>query len=558
MGRNADTQAIDASAAEPDVRIAVLAAADSAILEPTIDALRGLGRQAQLEVFHDLVLSDAALAGAVDLVVADAGLGAALDARLERLRDEGGPPVVVVCAPEREGRAIEAFRCGASDCVVAAADLDRALATSVLEQLRRAGEAREQAHTAALGERVEDLERVTRSLVENMNSALVVLDADGRVRYANPVAEQVLGMPATALEGRAIAERFAVGAVEDPIGQTLREGTRFRNVELTLRREDGRPVPVGMSTAPLLGTDAAHGAAVLIFEDLSETKLLQRQVVQTEKMASIGQLAAGVAHEINNPMGFIHANLCQVSEYLGEFAQLWEHVEALRKAASQEPHDAGGVRAAVGALDRAMVELDADFLLGDVGKAVRESLEGSERIRHIVQDLRAFSHQGQVERTLADVNKALDSTANIVWTMMKHQVVLTKHYDELPPIPCYPMQLKQVFMNLLVNATHAIAESDAPRGEIRLRTRLQGDGVSVTISDNGVGIPADAQARIFDPFFTTKEVGEGTGLGLSTSYNLIDRHGGRITLESEPGVGTTFEVWLPLGDDDMPSSEERP
>jgi signal transduction histidine kinase len=150
---------------------------------------------------------------------------------------------------------------------------------------------------------------------------------------------------------------------------------------------------------------------------------------------------------------------------------------------------------------------------------------------------------------LADVNRALDSTANIVWAMMKHSVVLTKSYDELPPIPCYPMRLQQVFMNLLMNANQAIEEQVARRGgrgEIKLRTVLEDDGVRVTVSDNGVGIAPDALPRIFDPFFTTKEIGDGTGLGLSTSYQLIELHGGTMGVESEPGSGTSFEVWLPL------------
>ena len=184
----------------------------------------------------------------------------------------------------------------------------------------------------------------------------------------------------------------------------------------------------------------------------------------------------------------------------------------------------------------------------------RESLEGAERVRHIVQDLRAFSRQDTDDRIEGDVNQALDSTANIVWTMMKHSVVLTKEYRELPLVRCYPMQLKQVFMNLLVNAYQAIEErpgGDGARGEIRLETRALEDGVRVRVIDNGVGVPVEHRDRIFDPFFTTKEVGVGTGLGLSTSYNIIERHGGRLTVTSEPGSGSTFEIFLPLGTDSL-------
>jgi len=180
---------------------------------------------------------------------------------------------------------------------------------------------------------------------------------------------------------------------------------------------------------------------------------------------------------------------------------------------------------------------------------VLESQEGSERIRHIVRDLRDFSHKGDDERTLADVNQCVDTTANIVFTMMKHGVTLEKDYAELPELRCFPMALKQVFMNLLVNAYQAIEEAlarDAGPGLIRIVTAQREGGIVVRIQDTGVGIAPVDQQRIFDPFFTTKEVGSGTGLGLSTSYGIVERHGGRMTVESEPGRGSTFDVWLPL------------
>jgi signal transduction histidine kinase len=263
-------------------------------------------------------------------------------------------------------------------------------------------------------------------------------------------------------------------------------------------------------------------------------------------------------------MGFIHANLCQMSEYLDDLAKLWEKTEALRKALQEtdRPDMAQGgsasgaastvrgeIRDAMDALDDVIGKVEADYLISDFGKAVRESLEGSERIRHIVQDLRAFSHQDTAERVESDLNQCLDSTANIVWTMMKHSVTLTKQYDELPPVSCFPMQLKQVFMNLIVNAYQAIEARQGDgsgRGEIRLRTERRPDAIAILVTDDGVGISPAALDRIFDPFFTTKEVGVGTGLGLSTSFNIVRRHGGTIRVESVVGRGSTFEVLLPL------------
>jgi len=273
-------------------------------------------------------------------------------------------------------------------------------------------------------------------------------------------------------------------------------------------------------------------------------------VLQTEKMASIGQLAAGVAHEINNPMGFIHANLFQMTEYVADLRQIWSRAEVLLKAIGGD--DADAVQVAAAELTEAATDLDVGFLLQDLAKAIRESQEGSERIRHIVQDLRDFSHQDTGERVLADINQCLDSTATIVWPMMKHVVVLSKRYGDLPPVPCYPMQLKQVFMNLLVNAYQAIEDAVEARshptaiGTVTLTTAPHDGGVLIDISDTGTGIAPDHLDRIFDPFFTTKKVGAGTGLGLSTSFNIVRRHGGTMRVESELGRGTTFRIHLPL------------
>jgi PAS domain S-box-containing protein len=416
-----------------------------------------------------------------------------------------------------------------------------------------------------LAKQLDDLQRYTQNIIQNMNSALLVVDLEGHITYANPTAESILGSEPGGLRGRPVWDWFP-DSPEDGglIARTLRENLRFRGAETVITRDSVSIVPIGISCAPMSDRDGTRIGAVAIFQDLSEIKQLQRQVLQTEKMASIGQLAAGVAHEINNPMGFIHANLCQMSEYLDDLARVWDKVEALRAAVEElqrpersegrspsaaAPGDRGEIHGALGALDDIIDKVEADYLISDFGKAVRESLEGSERIRHIVQDLRAFSHQDTAERVESDVNQCLDSTANIVWTMMKHSVSLTKQYDELPPVYCFPMQLKQVFMNLIVNAYQAIEAregGDANRGEIRLRTERRPDAIAVLVTDDGIGIPASALDRIFDPFFTTKEVGEGTGLGLSTSFNIVRRHGGTIRVESIEGRGTTFEVLLPL------------
>ncbi len=407
-----------------------------------------------------------------------------------------------------------------------------------------------------LSRRIGELQQLSENILQNMNSALLVVDGEGVIRLANPTAERILG--SSPLPGRCLFDWFPATPRERVLVQrTLSEGARFRGAETVVTRADGSLVPIGISCAPL-GASGDPGA-VAIFQDLSEIKGLQRQALQNEKLASIGQLAAGVAHEINNPTGFIHANLLQMSEYLGELHRLWDAVGALQAAIGDG--DGTQVAKASERLSALAAEVDAKFILDDFAKAVRESQEGSERIRHIVQDLRDFSRHDTGEPTLADLNDALDSTANIVWTLMKHQVVLKRDLGELPPLRCYPMQLKQVFMNLLMNAYQAIAErvgKSGETGEIRLRTRRHGDGILVEVTDTGVGIAPEHLGRIFDPFFTTKEVGVGTGLGLSTAFGIVQRHGGSIRVRSEPGEGARFEVFLPLAHGDALADDGAP
>jgi two-component system NtrC family sensor kinase len=365
----------------------------------------------------------------------------------------------------------------------------------------------------------------------------------------NASAGQILGEPAESLVGRDARDWFPDARGSGLIARSLERGVRFKGAESSLEREGSR-VPVGVSCAPIASADGGVEGAVATFQDLSEIRQLQRQLLQNEKMASIGQLAAGVAHEINNPMGFIHANLAQMAEYAADLRQAWQHVEEVQKAADRG--DAEELRRAAARLADASTELDVAFLLVDLAKAIRESQEGSERIRHIVADLRDFSYRDTGERVMADLTQCLDSTANIVWPMMKHIVVLERHYDDLPAVRCYPMQLKQVFMNLLVNAYQAIEErvgSSGEMGRIELRTRRRGERVEVSVSDTGTGIAPAHVDRIFDPFFTTKRVGSGTGLGLSMSYSIVQRHGGTMEVESVAGEGTTFRVLLPLDDE---------
>ncbi len=391
------------------------------------------------------------------------------------------------------------------------------------------------------------LGRHAEAILRNLNTALLVVDTGGQVSGANPPAAAILGEAVEGLPGRVVWDWFPDTPRDElPFARSLREGARVCGAELTLTRRDGQRVPIGVSSGPLLEADGSPLGAVATFQDLSGIRRLQRQVLHAEKMASIGRLAAGVAHEINNPMGFIHANLFQLEEYLADLRRLWEAVAELRQAAGASVD--ARLRDARGRLDALARQVDADFLLGDAAKAVRESLEGAERIRHIVQDLRVFADPHEGEPVPADLNRVLDATARIVWPTLKHTVVLRKEYGELPLVRCRPTQLQQVFMNLLVNAHQAIQErlrTEAGQGEIVLRTEPVPEGVRVAVSDDGIGLPPGPGERVFEPFFTTRPAGEGPGLGLSAAYDVVRRHGGTLRAEGRPGGGCTFEVRLP-------------
>ncbi len=259
------------------------------------------------------------------------------------------------------------------------------------------------------------------------------------------------------------------------------------------------------------------------------------QLLQSEKLASIGQLAAGVAHEINNPIGFVNSNLNTLKGYVSELLQLIAAYETLESVAQAHPPLAERMR-------QLRQGTDLDYLRQDIPELLAETIDGTTRVRRIVQDLRDFSRTGEVEWEWADLHAGLDSTLNVVSNEIKYQAEVVREYGDLPLVECLPTQLNQVFMNLLVNAAQAMPV----RGTITLRTGHENGWVAVSIADTGSGISADNLRKIFDPFFTTKPVGKGTGLGLSVSYGIVEKHGGRIDVKSVIGEGTTFTVMLPV------------
>ena len=260
----------------------------------------------------------------------------------------------------------------------------------------------------------------------------------------------------------------------------------------------------------------------------------QSQLIQSEKMAGLGTMAAGVAHEINNPVGYVNINVLTLKEYFQSFAQLYDFIVSLDDKPENQP------------LKQQLVQLikssGTEYAMEDVGELLDESIEGLNRISEIIISLKSFSRADNDEMSASDINQGLKDTLRLVHNELKYHCTLHEDYGDLPLVPCNLGQLNQVFMNLVINASQAIEKE----GHIFIKTEVKKGYVVITIKDSGKGIPQDALSEIFNPFFTTKPVGQGTGLGLSISHAIVEGHNGKLLVRSKEGVGTEFRVILPL------------
>lgn len=273
-----------------------------------------------------------------------------------------------------------------------------------------------------------------------------------------------------------------------------------------------------------------------------QIKQAQSQLMQAEKMASLGQLAAGVAHEINNPLGFVSSNLNTLETYVQRYQQLTKHYQQ----ALQAETDASRAEQLV-ELNEFMEKVDFEFVEEDIGDLLHDSREGAERVRVIVQGLKEFSHEGKEEWQLFDVSQCINNTVKMVNNRLPNNCQLLVDAPPLPATCCNPGQINQVLMNLVVNASQAVSDES---GRINVRAREVDQSIEIRITDNGSGIAPEHLSKLFDPFFTTKAVGEGTGLGLAISYGIIKEHGGELTVKSKVGVGSVFCIRLPINADE--------
>ena len=389
-----------------------------------------------------------------------------------------------------------------------------------------------------------------RGLVETTNDWVWEVDRDCRYTYASPKVKDILGYEPEDVIGKTPFDFMSpdeAGRVRALCASISASRMPFNNLENANLRKDGSVVVIETSGTPFFSPQGEVLGYRGIDRDITARKnaedektRIQAQLVHADKMASVGAFAAGVAHEINNPVGFVNSNLNILGSYVGNFMDLFKRYFSMSQAL-----EAGNTEEALAhlkSLTEYQREVDIAFVLNDIVALTEESKDGLARIKGIVQGLRDFSHAGGEDMSEADLNDCVESAVRLCWHEIKNTAELEKDFGVMPPVSCRPRQLTQVFLNMLVNASQAMPS----KGKIRIRSYLEPGMAVVEIKDNGTGMPESLVNRIFEPFFTTKPVGKGTGLGLSIAYGIINEHKGRITVESAVGSGTTFRVSLPL------------
>ena len=400
------------------------------------------------------------------------------------------------------------------------------------------------------------LEEVTRSheethqLINAMSTILINIDTNHRIRRINTAARQSLAITDEDVLGKSLFDcnlkwdhqRVKV-AVSDC--KTHRRREEIKNLEYF--RSNGQSGFLKISVCPVCTANRLEGV-LLLADDITEQKSLESQLSIAQKLESIGQLAAGIAHEINTPTQYVGDNLNFLKEAFEDIIGFCGRLESLVESGK----DNDALQREIADIKRIAAEADFDFLKSEVPAALDQAFDGISRVAHIVRSIKQFAHPDDETQTEIDIHSALDNTITVASNEWKYVAEIEKDYDlSLPVVPCFPGELNQVFLNLIINAAHAIGDvSENGRddlGKITIKTRKMDATAEICIKDTGTGIPIDIQDKIFDPFFTTKKIGKGTGQGLAISYRAInEKHGGTLTFETRPNQGTTFIVRLPL------------
>ncbi|MGD9877694.1 ATP-binding protein [Desulfococcus sp.] len=411
------------------------------------------------------------------------------------------------------------------------------------------------AKTAALATALNDLKQANQEMVElvsGITSIFIGLSPAMTVMQWNKTAEKVFNIPAARVLNRSFWDA-PISWDWDPLRQAVERCTTSRLPvdlnDLVIRRPDGGNGFVGLRMTAIESDPEKPTGILVMGADITERKILEAQLTQAQKMEGIGQLAAGIAHEINTPIQYVGDNVRFMKDAFEIFLDVIQ---------AYEKHNASDMRAnrfdaASAGAGRVTAASELEYLVEEVPRAIEQTLEGISRISRIVRSMKAFSHPGAEEKIAVDINRALESTVSVSRNEWKYVAEIETDFDPtLPLVSCFPGELNQVFLNIIVNAAHAVeafrGTSNDEKGCIRITTLNQGDAVEIRIGDTGGGVPEAIRHRIFEPFFTTKEVGKGTGQGLAIAYRIVTKkHQGTIRLETENGKGSVFVIRIPYG-----------
>jgi PAS domain S-box-containing protein len=413
-------------------------------------------------------------------------------------------------------------------------------------------------------ESLKEAQQFLRKVIDTDPNLISVKDQEGRFTLVNQAVADLYGTTVEKL----------LGKTEDEFNPHVEEVEHFlKDTRIVLATQEEMFIPEEKITDAtgttrwlqtvkrlLLSVDGQSHQVIAVSTDLTERRILESQLRHAQKLESIGQLAAGIAHEINTPTQYVGDNTHFVREAFDDIVTVLERygelVEAAR-AGAVSPELLESVAAATTAADLA-------YLMTEIPAALQQSLEGVARIARIVQSMKDFAHPGTNEKKAADLNKAIASTITVARNEWKYVADIETAFDEaLPPVPCLLGEFNQVILNIIINATHAIADALPQSGQAKgcikvVTSNLNNQWAEVRISDSGTGIPPEIQARIFDPFFTTKEVGKGTGQGLAIAHSVVvEKHGGQLSFETEPGRGTTFIIKLPIQTDESETAPKE-
>ncbi len=395
----------------------------------------------------------------------------------------------------------------------------------------------------------------TEAILATISAILIGVNENGVINRWNEAAEATLGQPASVVMGTALDQcslTWDWPKLEKSIATCQQTLTEQRIREFKVTTSESRTAILNLSII-CVGGMTANAGVLIVGNDITEQKMTEVSLAHSRKMESVGQLAAGIAHEINTPTQFIGDNTRFLQDAFGDMERLFKSYSVLldkldKSTAHQE---------IVQEVKKLQEEIDVEYLFSEIPHAVEQSIEGLDRVSRIVRAMKDFSHPGSEEKQLVDLHKAIDSTVTVARNEWKYAADVRTDFDQsLPLVPCYAGDLNQVFLNLLVNAAHAIQDrptaEHGEKGLITISTRHWNEWVEIKVSDTGTGIPEEALSRIFDPFFTTKAIGKGTGQGLSIVHGVVvDQHKGTINVETARGEGTTFILRLPLDDQEQ-------